>query len=562
MTKKPTYEELEQRIKELGEESVKRKRAEEALQDEAVRRRILVEQSKDGIVVLNQNGKVFEANQRYAELLGYTMEEVLQLYVWDWDTQWTQDQLLEMLQAIDETGDHFETRHRRKDGTYYDVEISTNGAVCGGQKLIFCVCRDITERKQAVEALKEAYDQLDRRVEDRTSELVKANEQLQCEIAERVQAEEALRESEKRFRTLFDYAGDAIAIHDLDGHFLEVNQELCKRLGYSLEEMLQMTPMDIDTSEYSAIVSERIEELHRRGQAFFETAHTRRDGSIIPIEVNSRIIELAGKPAVLSVARDITERKRAEEEKKVLEAKLQQAQKMEAIGTLAGGIAHDFNNLLMAIQGHSSLLMMHIDSDHPHFERLKGIQDMIQTGAGLTKQLLGFARGGKYEVKPTDPNGLIEQSCEMFGRTQKNIEINRKYQKGIWPVEVDRGQIHQVLLNLYVNAWHAMSGGGYIYIETSNVMLDENDSKSFNLKPGKYVKISVTDNGAGMDKTTQQKILTRFLRPRIWAVGQAWAWPLPMGSSRIIVASSMFTVKGVKEPPLPFTCLLQKRWCQ
>jgi len=98
----------------------------------------------------------------------------------------------------------------------------------------------------------------------------------------------------------------------------------------------------------------------------------------------------------------------------------------------------------------------------------------------------------------------------MFGRTQKNIEINRKYQKDIWPVEVDRGQIDQVLLNLYVNAWHAMSGGGYIYIETSNVMFDENDSKSFNVKPGKYVKISVTDTGAGMDKTTQQKIFDPF----------------------------------------------------
>jgi two-component system, cell cycle sensor histidine kinase and response regulator CckA len=177
---------------------------------------------------------------------------------------------------------------------------------------------------------------------------------------------------------------------------------------------------------------------------------------------------------------------------------------------LAGGIAHDFNNLLMGIQGHASLLMLHIDSDHPHFERLKRIQDMVQTGANLTNQLLGFARGGKYEVKPTDLNEIVKQSREMFDRTQKNIEINRKYQKGIWPVEVDRGQIHQVLLNLYVNAWHAMSGGGYIYIETSNVMLDENDTKPFNVKLGKYVKISVADTGAGMDKATQKKIFDPF----------------------------------------------------
>jgi PAS domain S-box-containing protein len=136
------------------------KRAEEALKDEAIRRRILIEGSRDGIVVLDQNGKVYEANHRYADMLGYSMEEVHQLHVWDWDTQWTQGKLMEKLQTVDETGDHYETRHRRKDGTFYDVEISTNGAVCAGQKLIFCVCRDITDRKQAEEALRISRENL------------------------------------------------------------------------------------------------------------------------------------------------------------------------------------------------------------------------------------------------------------------------------------------------------------------------------------------------------------------------------------------------------------------
>jgi PAS domain S-box-containing protein len=126
-----------------------RKQAEEQLKDEVNRRRILVEQSRDGIVVLDQNGKVFEANQQYAQMLGYSMEEVQQLYVWDWDTQWTKEQLLGKIREVDETGDHFETYHRRKDGTYYDVEISTNGSVYRGQKLVFCVCRDTTERNRA-----------------------------------------------------------------------------------------------------------------------------------------------------------------------------------------------------------------------------------------------------------------------------------------------------------------------------------------------------------------------------------------------------------------------------
>lgn len=126
-----------------------RKQAEELLKDEVNRMRVMIEQSRDGIVVLDQEGKVYEANQKYANMLGYSLEEVRQLHVWDWDTQWEKEQLLEMIRMVDATGDHFETCHRRKDGTALDVEISTNGSVYRGKKLVFCVCRDITERKRA-----------------------------------------------------------------------------------------------------------------------------------------------------------------------------------------------------------------------------------------------------------------------------------------------------------------------------------------------------------------------------------------------------------------------------
>jgi PAS domain S-box-containing protein len=132
--------------------------AEEARAEEAIRRRILVEQSRDGIVVLDETGKVYEANQRYAEMLGYAPEEVRLLYIWDWDAQWSREELLEKLRCIDVAGDYFETRHRRRDGTIFDVEISTNGAVLGGQKLVFCVCRDISQRKAAERALRESEE--------------------------------------------------------------------------------------------------------------------------------------------------------------------------------------------------------------------------------------------------------------------------------------------------------------------------------------------------------------------------------------------------------------------
>lgn len=333
-------------------------------------------------------------------------------------------------------------------------------------------------------------------------------------VVDRKKAEEALRKSEERLRSLVETTNDWIWEVDQNGIYTYASPAVKDMLGYETDEVIGKTPFDLMVPDEAERIARFFEDAvkYRKPIAMLENTNLHKDGRHVVLETSGVPIidEAENLTGYRGIDRDITERKQAEEEKKALEAKLQQAQKMESIGTLAGGIAHDFNNLLMGILGHASLLMLHIDSDHPHFERLKGIQDMVQTGADLTKQLLGFARGGKYEIKPTDLNELIKQSCEMFGRTQKNIEINRKHQKDIWPVEVDRGQIHQVLLNLYVNAWHAMSGGGYIYIETSNVMLDENDTKPFNVKPGKYVKISVTDTGAGMDKTTQQKIFDPF----------------------------------------------------
>ena len=213
---------------------------------------------------------------------------------------------------------------------------------------------------------------------------------------------------------------------------------------------------------------------------------------------------------VLGVIQDVTEQHKVEKERKHLEAQLQQAQKMEAMGTLAGGIAHDFNNLLMAIQGRTSIMLMKKDSSHPDIKHLKGIEDNVESAADLTRQLLGFARGGKYELKPTDLNELVKKQNRMFGRTKKQVSIRGKYEKDLWSVEVDQGQIDQVLLNLYVNAWQAMPDGGALHLGTENVTLDENYVKPFSIEPGRYVKISVTDTGVGMDKATQKRIFEPF----------------------------------------------------
>ncbi len=201
---------------------------------------------------------------------------------------------------------------------------------------------------------------------------------------------------------------------------------------------------------------------------------------------------------------------KAQEEGKKLQAQLIQAQKMEAVGTLAGGIAHDFNNLLMGIQGYTTLMMMDLDVSHPHYEKLKAVEEQVAAGANLTKQLLGFARRGKYEVKTLDLNDNLYKSSTLVGRTKKEVVIHRRFQGDLWPVEADSGQIEQVFMNLFVNAWQAMPGGGHIYLETSNLIIWEGDEWPPYIKAGRYVKVSVTDTGVGMDEWTRERIFDPF----------------------------------------------------
>jgi nitrogen-specific signal transduction histidine kinase/CheY-like chemotaxis protein len=208
--------------------------------------------------------------------------------------------------------------------------------------------------------------------------------------------------------------------------------------------------------------------------------------------------------------RDVTKRKETEEEKRLMETQLQQAQKMESIGTLAGGIAHDFNNILMGIQGNSTLMLLKIESEHPNYTKIKNIEKFVQNGTELTNQLLGFARRGKYLVKTTDLNEVIEKSSSLFARTKKEIRVHTDLHDEIWAVEVDSGQIEQALLNLYVNAWQAMPEGGALYLKTQNVMLDSSYVKPFKVEPGKYVEISVSDTGVGIDRETRERIFEPF----------------------------------------------------
>ncbi len=221
---------------------------------------------------------------------------------------------------------------------------------------------------------------------------------------------------------------------------------------------------------------------------------------------------LTGHAAELE--RHLAELRCSEQEQARLHSQLLQAQKMEAIGTLAGGIAHDFNNLLTGIQGHASLALMDLAPDAPIAARLKTIEQLVASGVGLTRQLLGLARDQRNNPRPTDLNELIKRHNQVFGRTRKEVGIRGRYAKELHNVEVDRGQMEQVLLNLYINAWQAMPQGGRILVETENIEVSAEMARPYGARAGAHVRITIGDNGIGMSPEVQRRIFEPFFTTR------------------------------------------------
>lgn len=326
---------------------------------------------------------------------------------------------------------------------------------------------------------------------------------LMRDRTEQKKSEKALQESEEKYRLLVQNANDGIGILQ-DDVVRFSNPKMVELTGYDSGSLSQKPFVDRVIPEDQPGFLEHQEKIrHGRESALYSFRMRNRNNEILWIELNGLPIVWEGRPASLNFLRDITPQKK-------MEAQFLQAQKLEAIGTLAGGIAHDFNNLLMGVQGNASLSLMEVRSDHPVYERLKSIEQLVQTGAKLTRQLLATARGGKYEVQPTNLNALLEAGTDLFGRTHKEIVIQKVLQEDLWTVEVDRSQIEQVLLNLYVNAGHAMPGGGTLYLETQNVILDEGYARPYRVVPGPYARISVTDSGIGMDESVRKRVFDPF----------------------------------------------------
>jgi PAS domain S-box-containing protein len=365
---------------------------------------------------------------------------------------------------------------------------------------------NINARRKAEQELTDYKDSLEEAVRQGTCQMAAINDQLKQEITERKRMEAVVRESEEKYRLLVENANEAIFI---------MQDERIKFSNSKAAEISARLSIDQNVPDLSRYIHpqdrERVLKWYARRLEGAELPYSlmfRLQGlneTSLWVELNSIQITLNGKPATLNFLRDVTLQKKLEEQ-------FYQSQKMESIGTLAGGIAHDFNNLLMGIQGNISVMNLEIDAAHPLYDSLQSIERCVMSGSKLTSQLLAFARGGKYVVTPTNLNTVVSKTAEIFSRTKKEIDVHMRLAEDLWPAEVDPGQVEQVLLNLYVNAWQAMPEGGELHLQTENIQLDDVYAKlkPYHLKSGRYVRISVTDSGIGMSPETQKRIFEPF----------------------------------------------------
>ncbi len=479
-----------------------RERIEQTLKEREAKYRSIVENISDVICVHDLEGHILETNLHYQKDFGYDRDELIGQNIGDLIEDRYQDAFRSRLRELSRKGaDEGVFSIRTKSGQQRILEYS-NILVKNpdGQYVVQGFAKDITERWKV---------------------------------------EKALETSEKRYRTLFEKAGDAIFILDASpenqGAIVDANRAAAEMHGYSIEELKQRTIKELDAPEDAEKIAPRIQEMLAGKWIKAEIDHVHKDGTRFPVEVSAGVFELDDRPYILAFDRDITRRREMEE-------RLRRTEKMEALGTLAGGIAHDFNNLLLGIQGHVSLIDLDLPEMHPFKEHSEAIDDYVQSAANLTKQLLGLARGGKYEVRPIDLSELMTATADMFGRTRKEIPIHISAHATPLVVEADKGQLEQVLLNFLLNACQAMPDGGDLYLGSAAVLLGEEDSAVYQLDPGRYARISVRDSGIGMDAATAKRIFDPFFttkeKERGTGLGLASAYGIVKNHDGAIVVDS------------------------
>jgi len=434
----------------------------------------LVDASPAAIISLTVAGEVTLWNRAAEKMFGYRSEELLGRPLPDQFAtaeDWTQRR--QALLAGKSTGPT-EIRRPRKDGTIVDLSVSAapvldaQGAVVGTVSVML----DITERKRI---------QREQRI---------LGETLAASLNE-------------------IYLFDSETLK-----FRYVNQAALDNLGYTLEQMQSMTPLDIkpefNREQFEALLRPLLTSTVKL--QIFQTAHRRADGSLYPVEVHLQLFDYDGVRVFLALILDITERRRAEEALRRSEAQLVQSQRMEGIGRLAGGVAHDFNNYLTVINGYCEMMLGKLPAGDALRVQISRVHQAGEQAAHLTKQLLAFSRKQVLEPRVINLNDVVSETQRMLQRLiGEDVELITRLDPALGAVTADPGQMSQVLMNLLVNARDAMPRGGKVIIETTNVDLDKAYAERHpQVKPGPYVMLAVSDTGTGMDLETQKRIFEPF----------------------------------------------------
>jgi two-component system, cell cycle sensor histidine kinase and response regulator CckA len=569
------------------------RRAEDDLRSSEARFRTFVDHATDAFFLQDESGTILDVNLQACQSLGRTREELIGMSPSVFDARFDQQAASQLSERLTMGAPFaFDTHHRRKDGALFPVEVRVRPFVMGARRYGVSLARDVTERRQAEEALRESQKRLSLAVEAsglapwewniQTNEVVLSpewkrqvgyadhelasryeewesrihpddrGEVLQglancvsgrspdytaefrlrhkdgsyrwiytrgatardaggqplrmfgchLDVTDRRRAGQALRDSHDMLHAVIEGSPDAVFLKDLDGRYLMINTAGARFLGKDVDRIIGRSDRDLFEAKTAAAIMERDRHVTSTGkpEVFEETI----DGDVMRtvLSTKSAFRDAQGKVVgLIGIGRDITELKRLEEQ-------FYQAQKMEAVGSLAGGIAHDFNNLLTVISACSDMAYSNLEPDDPNRELLADIQAAGERAASLTRQLLAFSRRQVLQPQSVDVNGLLAELHNMLARLiGEDIELTFEPRARV-PALVDRAQFEQAIVNLVVNARDAMPTGGQLHIETDES--NEGDPRASHIPEGRYVVVKVSDSGHGMDEATLSRIFEPF----------------------------------------------------
>ncbi len=425
-----------------------------------------------------------EVNRGARENLGYSIEELRGLSPLDLKPEFTPDSFAALLEPLRSGSDEkveFNTFHRRKDGTEYPVEVHLQ-LITHGEPIFVAIILDVTERMASERAL------------------------LHTQFS-------------------VDHAVDGIFWVEEDGRFSYVNNAACELTGQTRESLLAMSVFDIDPNYSRDMWTEFWEMVQAKDNLVIESLMRRKNGTLFPTEIAINYLEVEGIGKCFATARDISERKGAEEERIKLEMKVREAQKLESLGVLAGGIAHDFNNLLVGVVGNAALAQEQLAPDAPAREAVREIEISAERAADLANQLLAYSGRGKFVVEPIDLSDLVDEIAHLAEvSVSKKAVVAYDLARNLSSIDCDATQVRQIVLNLITNASEAIGEEpGVVTVRTGQVDCDTaylaDTRAAAKLPEGSYVFVEVADTGAGMDEETQAKIFDPFFTTKFTGRG-------------------------------------------